>query len=91
MASRPFDRFGIGYYYIDVESPRFEGPLRTRKFLRDEWGFEVFYNVALTPWLRLTPDLQVIGPTQKKQAISLTERERVDTAVVLGARLQVIF
>ena len=55
IPSRPFDRFGIGYYYIDVESPTFQGPLRTREFLRDEWGFEVFYNVALTPWLLLTP------------------------------------
>ena len=91
IASRPFDRFGLGYYYIDVESPTFQGPLRTRSFLRDEWGFEAFYNVALAPWLLLTPDLQVIGPSQKLQHISLLEREHVDTAVVLGARLQIVF
>ena len=29
IASRPFDRFGIGYYYIDIESPTFQGPLGT--------------------------------------------------------------
>jgi porin len=66
-------------------------PLRTRSFLRDEWGFEAFYNVALTPWLLLTPDIQVIGPTQKQRALGLVERESVDTAVALGFRVQVIF
>jgi porin len=59
--------------------------------LRDEWGFEAFYNVALTPWLLLTPDIQVIGPTQKQRVISLRDRKSVDTAVALGFRLQVVF
>lgn len=90
FSSRPDDRFGLGYYYVDVESPTLQGPLRTRSFLRDEWGFEAFYNVALTPWLLLTPDIQVIGPTQKQRALGLVQREAVDTAVVLGFRIQVI-
>ena len=91
FSSRPDDQFGIGYYYLDVQSPTLQGPLRTRSFLRDEWGFEAFYNVALTPWLLLTPDIQVIGPTQKQRVISLRDRKSVDTAVALGFRLQVVF
>lgn len=91
LPERPYDRFGLGFYYIDIESPTFQGPLRTRKFLRDEYGFEVFYNVALTPWLLLTPDLQVFRPAQKQEAITLLQRKDVDTAVVLGFRLQVVF
>lgn len=91
FSSRPHDQFGIGYYYLDVQSPTLQGPLRTRSFLRDEWGFEAFYNVALTPWLLLTPDIQVIGPTQKQRVISLLDRKSVDTAVVLGFRMQVVF
>jgi porin len=91
IPSRPNDRFGLGYYYLEVSSPEFQGPLRTRKFLRDEWGFEAFYNVALTPWLLLTPDIQVIGPSQKQRVISLVDRKSVDTAVALGFRLQVVF
>jgi len=56
VSSRPHDQFGIGYYYLDVESPTLRGPLQTMSFLRDEWGFEAFYNVAITPWmLRPTP------------------------------------
>jgi carbohydrate-selective porin OprB len=46
-----------------------------------EHQFEGFYNVHITPWLRLTGDLQIIRGV----------RPRVDTAVVPGARLEVIF
>ena len=90
ISGRPYDRFGLGYYYIDVRSPTLQGPLREHAFFRDEWGFEAFYNIALTPWLLLTPDVQVVGPSQKQKTLSLTEREPVDTAVVLGFRLQVV-
>jgi porin len=89
--SRPHDRFGIGYYYIDVERLTLDGGFRTREFLRDEWGFEVFYNLAVTPWLLVTPDIQVIGPTQKRRLRPLTNREPIDNAVVLGFRLQIVF
>jgi porin len=85
---RENDRFGIGYYYIDITSPTFQGFLRTRSLLQDEWGFEAFYNVAITPWLLLTPDVQVIGPTQKRAFLT---RERVATATVVGFRVQVVF
>jgi porin len=88
IPGRPLDRFGIGYYYTDVSNPKFTGLLgRTREFLRDEYGFEAFYNVAITPWMQLTPDIQVIRPAQK-ETIS---RENVHTATVLGFRLQLIF
>jgi hypothetical protein len=46
-----------------------------------EHQFEGFYNFHITPWMRLTGDLQVIRGV----------RGRVDTAVVPGARLEVIF
>ena len=46
---------------------------------------------ALTPWLLLTPDIQVIGPSQKKRIVGgLLDREYIDTATVLGVRLQLI-
>ncbi len=35
---------------------------------------ELYYNVALTPWMRLTPDLQIIEPGLKN----------VDSPVVVG-------
>jgi porin len=94
LPGRPRDRFGIGYYYLDVENPTLQGPFRTRSFLGDEWGFEAFYNVAITPWMLLTPDLQVIGPSQERRLTGFPGQRRlreVDTATVLGLRLQLIF
>ena len=88
IPGRPLDRLGIGFYYIDVSNPRFTGLLGgTREFLRDEYGGEVFYNFAITPWLLLTPDIQVIRPAQKETISG----EKVNTATVLGLRLQVVF
>jgi porin len=42
---------------------------------------EAFYNFAVTPWVRLTADLQVINPAAAAN----------DIAVVGGSRAQVIF
>src|SRR5262249_28590649 len=69
MPDRPLDRLGIGYYYSDVRNPTLQVPFSTRSFLRSEWGFEAFYNLALTPWMLLTPDVQVIGPAQRQQIV----------------------
>jgi porin len=88
IPSRDLDRFGIGYYYLSVKNPTLQIPIiGTKSFLRDEWGFEAFYNVALTPWLLLTPDVQVVGPSQKKRIVS---GESIGTATVLGVRVQLI-
>ncbi len=92
---RPFDQAGIGYYYSSINNPVLQLPFTTREFLRDEWGFEVYYNIALTPWLLLTPDVQVIGPAQKREVVrGLLPRpigQSVDTATVLGFRGQIVF
>jgi porin len=91
LPSRGLDQCGIGYYYSSINNPTLQLPSSTRSFLRDGWGFEAFYNIALTPWLLLTPDVQVIGPDQKQQVVSLRARESVGTATVLGLRGQVVF
>jgi len=94
IPGRPLDRYGIGFYYIDVNNPKFTGPLTTRDFLRDEYGFEAYYNVAITPWLQLTPDIQVIRPAQKSYVDTkelIPVRKNVGTATVLGFRLQMVF
>ncbi len=54
-------------YYIEVSNPTVTNVLGiTRKLLRNEYGFEAFYNFAITPWLQLTPNIQVVRPAQKK-------------------------
>jgi len=91
------DEFGVGYYYIDVSNPQFTGLLADRELLRDEYGVEAYYNIALTPWMKLTPDIQIIRPAQKdvlkidNEHVLLSTKKEVDTATVIGLRLQVIF
>jgi carbohydrate-selective porin OprB len=69
----------------------------TKSFLRDEWGVEAYCNVALTPWLLVTPNVQVVGPSQKhslghdSQGLPVLEPENIGTATVLGLRWQVVF
>jgi porin len=87
IPSRELDQFGIGYYYSSVNNPTLQLPFSTKSFLRDEWGFEAYYNAAVTPWLLLTPDVQVIGPAQKQQRGT---RQSVGNDVVVGFRLQVV-
>ncbi len=101
LPGRPMDQFGIGFYYIDVSSLKLTGALGTRDLLRDEYGFEAYYDVAITPWLKLTPDIQVIRPAQKEVITvvpgpisgvpRIVDRENVGTATVLGLRLRIPF
>ena len=70
IPTRHNDRYGFGFYYIDVSNPKLQGFFRTTKLLRDEYGFEAFYNIAVTPWLMLTPDVQVVRGAQKKTSPS---------------------
>jgi porin len=90
IPGRLLDRFGLGYYYVDVKSPKFTGPHATREFLRDEYGFEAFYSIAITPWAHFTPDIQVIRGAQK-QKIDGGAVSDINTATVLGFRLNIIF
>lgn len=82
LPSRPLDRFGVAYFRFSLSDDLVKGlqPLLSVG-IRDEQGVEAFYNVAITPWLRLTGDLQVIEPF----------REDKDTAVFLGLQAQIKF
>ena len=97
MNSRPNDAFGVGFYYMDMSNPKLTGIFKDRELFRDEYGVEAYYNFAITPWMKLTPDIQIIRPAQKdKVSVVRTvppviEKEGIDTATVLGLRLQIIF
>jgi porin len=65
VIGRSQDRYGLGFYYLDVSNPTFRGLFQDRKLLHDEYGFEAFYNVAITLWLQLTPDVQIVRGAQK--------------------------
>ena len=98
--SRPNDKFGLGYYFINTHNPTIQGPFQTRKLLRDKDGFEGFYNFAVTPWLLLTPDLQVVSGAQKDKLklvqgplgiLPRIDKKSIGTATVLGIRAQLLF
>jgi len=70
--------------------------------LRDEYGFEAFYNVAITPWLQLTPDIQIVRGAQKEKITIgnlpgplglpfIASRKSIETSTILGLRLQMVF
>jgi porin len=97
IKNRPNDAFGVGFYYMDISNPKFTGIFKDREFLQDEYGVEAYYNIAITPWMKLTPDIQIIRAAQE-DSVSLTSivppvitRESLDTVTVLGLRLQLIF
>ena len=97
VPGRILDEFGVGFYYIDVSNPQFTGLLADRDFLRDEYGIEAYYNIALTPWMKLTPDIQIIRPAQEEmlkidsEHLLASKKKDVDTATIIGLRLQMIF
>jgi len=94
IPGRDQDRFGIGYYYLKVSSELRDTfpPLVLRRIgLDHEQGAELFYNVAITPWLHLTPDLQIIDSARNKAPIISANRKPIDTAVVAGLRVKIDF
>jgi len=102
IPTRANDRYGFGFYFIDVNNPDLRAPFQNIKLLRDEYGFEAFYNFAITPWLQVTPDIQVVRGAQKEKiAIGTTpgpigipfisSRKSIGTATILGLRLNMVF
>ena len=80
IPGRERDKFGLGVFYVGYSSD-LKATLQPLIPIRDEYGAELFYNLSITPWFRLTADLQVIHPPLRDR----------DTAVVGGLRAQVVF
>jgi porin len=75
--SRADDRWGAGFYYLDMSN----AGLLSRLKISDEVGGELFYNLGITPAMHLTFDAQAVS----------SARPRQEAAVILGARLAVNF
>ncbi|MBI4578723.1 MAG: carbohydrate porin [Planctomycetes bacterium] len=73
LPDRDRDTFGVGYYFVDLSN---DMPY----WFHSEQGIECYYNVEITPWLHISPDLQVIvnpGGTSAN-----------DVSIVYGFRMQ---
>ena len=79
IPGRDQDTFGIGYYHVWF-SDRLPNFVYRRLIDKHENGGELYYNVALSPWLHLTPSLQVIQSGLKS----------VNNSVVVGGLRLVI-
>jgi porin len=94
LPGRLGDKFGVGLFYYDY-SHELQKHLEPLVKLRSEYGFEAFYNVAVTRWFRLTADAQVIAPAIKDQIeVPFIQNRTIvsnSTVVVLGLRAQVLF
>jgi porin len=76
LRGREQDTFGIGYYFAASSDE-----INVLRGVGDGQGVELFYNIAVTPYLHITPDLQVLVPASN----------RFDTAIVAGIRAQIAF
>lgn len=74
---RPDDRFGIAYFYQGFSENLKQSLEELNVDLKDESGIEAYYNMAVTPWLNVTADGQMIWPGDGDQ-----------TAYFLGLRAQ---
>lgn len=80
IPGRPRDSFGVGYFFYNFSDDLEDGVSSVADF-GDEQGLEVFYNLAVTPWFRLTADVQLVEPA----------RGANDTAVYGGLRASIAF
>ncbi len=72
IPNRANDTYGVGYFYADLSN---ELP----PMFHSEQGVECYYNIEITPWLHISPDLQFIvnpGGTSAN-----------DVAIVYGMRV----
>jgi porin len=76
VSGRSDDRWGVGYFRYNLSRGLLGGLDTIGIHLRDEQGIEAFYNFAVTPWFRITADVQHIQPVRKDR----------DDATFLGLR-----
>ena len=91
VPGRANDNFGLGFAYTQFSND-FLPFLRERLNLGldNEKAFEMYYNAALTAWLDLSGDLQIVYPGFAKTLTGLQLTD-VNTAVVAGLRIRARF
>jgi porin len=62
VTGREADRWGVGFFHYGLTTPLLSGFAALGVERRSEGGVEAFYNWAITPWLRLSGDLQIVEP-----------------------------
>jgi porin len=73
LPERDKDTFGVGYYYLDLSND-------LPSMYHSEQGVECYYNIEITPWLHVSPDVQLIMDPGGTDAY--------ETSLVWGLRMQ---
>ena len=81
VPGRDNDTFGAGWYYSGTSNELAPFLATALGGVGDGQGVELYYDVEVTKWLHVTPDLQFVMPA----------RDAVDTATIAGVRARVIF
>ena len=92
VPGRPHDSFGVGWARTELSGdflPFLRQQLRLG--LEREDAIELYYNAAITPWLSVTADLQIVEPALARSLASSSRLEAVSTTVVAGLRALVRF
>ncbi len=77
LFNREDDKMGLGYFYLWSADTR----ITNEAGFDDSQGMEAYYQIALTPAVHLSPNIQWIQPSQ----------QRVEQSWVLGMRLYTAF
>src|SRR5262249_1883412 len=92
VPGRPDDTFGVAFartQFSDALVPFLRQQLNLG--LRHEDAVEMSYTIAVTPWLSVTADLQIVNPALKRALDDAGQLAHVDTAVVAGAPVRARF
>ncbi|MFN7428125.1 MAG: carbohydrate porin [bacterium] len=92
VPNRPRDTFGIGWARTEF-SDDFVPYLRSALDLglKREDAVEIYYNASITPWLNVSPSLQIISPALNKAVNSTGALQGLDTTYIVGVRVGVRF
>lgn len=92
VPGRPHDTFGIGWARTQF-SDQFIPFLRERLNLGldHEDAFEMYYNASITPWLNVSPSVQVVKSGLNKTLGANNDLKDLDTAAVFFLRTYIRF
>jgi len=92
VPGRPRDDFGIGWARTEF-SDDFLTHLRDTfdLGLDHEDAVELYYNAAVTPWLSVSPSLQIISPGLNKALDANGNFQDLDTTYIAGVRVGIRF
>jgi porin len=94
VPNRPRDDCGIGWARMEF-SDDFLRELRALPVnlgLDYEDVVELYYKVAVTPWLSVSPSLQIIWPALNKTVDAASKAFKdIDTTYIAGVRVGILF